>query len=147
MTMAMRRSDRLMVAVHDEAPPTDEEWSRWVELAFDPPTRVLRVLVETRGHGGPNPKQRKHFADGLKRVDLRCAILSDSMIVRGVVTAVAWLGVALRAFAPGQHVAAADYLELSHTELERALALLVELRRECGVRGPKSDADELARRN
>jgi hypothetical protein len=133
MTMAMRRIGRVMIGVHDSEPPTEAEWTRWVMLGRCSAERELRVLVETRGQGGPNGKQRREFADALARLDLRCAIISDSLIVRGVVTAVAWLGVALRAFQPGDHQRAADYLGLTDAELASALAAFVDLRRECNL--------------
>jgi hypothetical protein len=131
--MAMRRIGRVMVGVHDAQPPTDAEWSRWITLGRTSSESELRLIVETRGQGGPNAKQRRELADSLSRFELRCAILSDSLMVRGVVTAVAWLGVALRAFQPGDHRRAAEYLELTDAELAAALVAFVELRRECNL--------------
>jgi hypothetical protein len=132
MTMAICRLGRMMVAVHDAAPPTDEEWARWVALVQNPPGPALRLLVETTGQGGPNAKQRKLLADAMKGLDVRCAILSDSIAVRGVVTALAWLGLAQRAFSPGEHRGAGEYLGLSAQEYAQVLDALPGLRQSCG---------------
>jgi regulator of extracellular matrix RemA (YlzA/DUF370 family) len=122
----------MMVAVHDAAPPTDDEWARWVALVGEPAAPELRLLVETTGQGGPNAKQRKLLADATKGLDVRCSILSDSMAVRGVITALAWLGLAQRAFVPGDHRGAADYLGLSPKEHAQVIEALPRLRRSCG---------------
>jgi hypothetical protein len=120
-----------MLGVHDAAPPTDEEWNRWLAFAREAANVNLRLLVETTGQGGPNAKQRKQLAEVLSGRDVRCAILSDSMFVRGVVTAVAWLGVELRAFPPGDLSSACGYLGLSARECEVTLQTLPILEAQC----------------
>ncbi|HKO94010.1 MAG TPA: hypothetical protein VJU61_22805 [Polyangiaceae bacterium] len=132
MAMAMYRLGRMMMAVHDSAPPTDDEWARWVALVHAPASPELRLLIETTGQGGPNAKQRKALADATLGLDVRAAILSDSMAVRGVITALAWLGLAQRAFVPGDHRGAADYLGLSAQEGAKLIEALPSLRREVG---------------
>jgi hypothetical protein len=125
--MAMRRHGRLMFAVHNAQPPTDAEWARWVSLGVEAQTNALRLFVETRGGGGPNAKQRRLLADNLQRFGMRCAIVTSSPIIRGIVTAVAWLNVDLRAFAPGDQEAALSYLQLTAAErdiLEQTLSVL-----------------------
>jgi regulator of extracellular matrix RemA (YlzA/DUF370 family) len=132
MAMAMCRLGRMMLAVHDSAPPSDDEWARWVALVHEPASPELRLLVETTGQGGPNAKQRKALADATRGLDVRAAILSDSMAVRGVITALAWLGLAQRAFVPGDHRGAADYLGLSAQEGAKLLEAMPNLRRSAG---------------
>lgn len=128
--MAMRRQGRLMVAVHSPEPPTDDEWTRWVGLGLEASTNALRLFVETNGFGGPNAKQRKQLAENLRRFGMRCAIMTSSPVIRGIVTAVAWLNVDLRAFAPGDHAAAASYLQLSAAEAQFLQEVLPGLRAE-----------------
>lgn len=126
MAMSMCRVDRVLLAVHWAAPPSDDEWDRWIELTCDQPGAVVRALVEAYDEVGPNAKQRKALADRIRVSgrDVRSAILTDSVIVRGIVTAIAWLSVSLRAFATNQHHPAASYLELTDSELDSALATL-----------------------
>jgi hypothetical protein len=137
MTMTMSSDERVMVCVHDEHAPTDAEWDRWIELLRQRVGRDARVFVETRG-GGPNAKQRKLLADAAKDLDLRSAVLSDSIVVRGILTAIAWLGVPLRAFSPGEYRPAAEYLGLTQDELQRTFEILAGLRHECFERAPQA---------
>jgi hypothetical protein len=135
MAMAMCGHDRVCIAVLRATPPTDEEWARWIALLQEHAKPYLRVLVETPT--GPNAAQRKALAQATRGEDIRFAILTDSIVVRGIVTALAWLGVPHRAFATTQEQQAADYLELTSAELERARRELPRLRGEAGTHPSK----------
>ncbi len=128
MAMAMWGLDRVCIAVLRAKPPTEEEWARWIALLQDHAKPYLRVLVETQA--GPNAAQRKALAQATRGEDVRFAILTDSIVVRGIVTALAWLGVPHRAFPTIQQQQAADYLELTNAQLERARQELQRLRGE-----------------
>jgi hypothetical protein len=134
MAMAMCRRGRVLLGVHHRSPPTDEEWARWIALAIEPSPGGVRTIVESGGSSGPNAKQRRALAEALQGVDIRSAILTDSLVVRGIVTAIAWLNVSVRAFATEQQREAADYLELAADECEWAFAELQRLRVESGAR-------------
>jgi hypothetical protein len=131
MTMTMGKLDRITLAVHDTSPPTDEQWARWIGLCAEG-GGPLRALVESHG-GAPNAKQRKALHEALAGRDMRSAILTDSMIARGVVTALAWLGIPLRAFPLGDYKSAGEYLGLSRQELPAVVEQLRSLRRDCGL--------------
>jgi hypothetical protein len=133
MTMAMCRIDRLLLAVHSAEPPTNDEWHRWFDLIDGLPFDQGRALIETYGPCGPSASQRKELAGHVKRVGMRSVLFTDSVVLRGMVTAMAWFGVALRAFPPGQYAPAAEHLGLSNKELASALDGLARLRRECGL--------------
>jgi hypothetical protein len=135
MAMTMCRSDRVLIAVNDEQPLTNDEWDSWISLCLERAGKDARAYVETRGQGGPNAKQRKRLVDVQQKVDIRFAIASDSLVVRGIVTAVAWLGVPLRAIEPDDYTAAAEFLELSASELGRVVDTLPRLRQACVKRG------------
>jgi hypothetical protein len=135
MVMAMWSSDRTYVAVHSTDAPTDAEWNHWIALLTERAGRDRRILVETRS--GPTATQRKALASATKDQDLRFAVLTDSVVVRGIITALAWLGVQHRAFAMDQHRQAAAYLELTSVEFDRVLAELPRLRREAGMEQPR----------
>ena len=131
--MAMCRLDRLLLAVHHAVPPTNEEWNRWFDLIDALPFGTGRALIETYGPCGPNASQRKDLAVHTKQVGMRAALLTESIAIRGMVTAMAWFGIALRAFEPGQYRHAAGYLELTDHELASALEALPGLRQECAM--------------
>jgi hypothetical protein len=132
VAMAMWCSERVYVTVLCGVPPTDEEWDRWIELILRRKGHDVRVLVEAHDTG-PDAKQRKTISDALKGEDLRAAVMTESTIARGIVTALAWLGVPQRAFGVNQYAQAANYLELTHAELEQILEVLPRLRRESGL--------------
>jgi hypothetical protein len=124
--MLMSQFDRVAIAVHDAVPPTDEEWDRWMRY-YDGRTEG-RALVESYEGAGPNAKQRKVLAERTQGIDLRAAILTDSLVVRGIVTAIAWLGIPQRAFPPGHFQQAGEFLGLTHDELARAIEEINRLR-------------------
>ncbi len=126
MTMVMAGVGRVCVAVLYRAPPNDDEWSRWLALLRERGGQRVRVLVETQN--GPNAAQRKALAQATRDMDVRFAIMTDSLIVRGIVTALAWLGVPHHAFAPEQLGQAVAYLELSEAEFLQTRAALLQLR-------------------
>jgi hypothetical protein len=134
MSMAMCDFDRLLVAVHGATTPADAEWANWLALCRARAGKELRALVESHGSGGPNAKQRRGLGDALRGQDNLAAILTNSVVERGVITAIAWLGVRVRAFTLDQHEQAARHLGLSREELALAMGELPRLRQECGLR-------------
>ena len=124
--MLMAHFDRVAIAVHDDIPPTDEEWARWI--AYYEGRKQGRALVESKHGAGPNVMQRKLMADAIRGIDIRAAILTESLVVRGMVTAIAWLGIPQRAFLPGQYIEASSFLGLTDSERVRAIDELSRLR-------------------
>lgn len=128
VTMVSTGVGRVCIAVVNRTSPTDAEWSRWLELIRERRGQRLRVLVETSS--GPNATQRRALARATSDIDVRFAILTDSIVVRGIVTALAWLGVPHHAFATHQFAQATRYLELDDAEIAQVQSELLRLRRE-----------------
>ena len=135
MTMMMARLERLCVAVVDGTQPTSDEWARWTTLLREA-GNPLRVMVETRS--GPDAAQRKALATATRGRDVRFAILTDSVVVRGIVTALEWLGVPHRAFAPHEAARAAAFLDLDAVECKLAAQELARLRRQLEAQPPET---------
>lgn len=131
MTMAMTRSDRVYTLVYGEDPPTDEEWTRCIALFRERAGQDSRFIVETHG-GGPDAKQRKVLADAMRNEDTLVAVMTESLVARGILTALAWLGLPQRGFALHDLHAAASYLGLSREELQHAAEDLARMRYELG---------------
>jgi hypothetical protein len=72
--------------------------------------------------------RRCHRARTSGDIDYRAAVLTESLVARGIVTALAWLGVPQRAFAVSDHVHAANYLGLTSSELDLILQELPRIR-------------------
>jgi hypothetical protein len=127
MTTSSWCSGRVYVCVVRDVEPTDREWAYFVELCRQRDGQDIRCLVESH-KTGPNAKQRKALADATTGIDYRAAILTDSIVARGIVTALSWLGVPQRAFAPDDFASAGNYLTLTPAELELAMHELLEMR-------------------
>jgi hypothetical protein len=136
MAMTMWGHDRLYLSVLQGAAPTDPEWDRWITMSLARVGLDQRVIVESH-NSGPNATQRKSLADAMRNEDVRVAVLTESTLVRGIVTALAWLGIPQRAFPMDGHRQAGKFLELTPDELERALAELPRLRDQAGVNETK----------
>ena len=131
MVMAIARSERVFTVVYGADAPTNEEWTRCLALFQERAGQPSRFLVQTHG-GGPDAKQRKVLADTLRNEDARIAVMTDSILARGILTALAWLGLPQRGFALHDLRAAAEYLGLSSEELQHAGEELARLRYELG---------------
>jgi hypothetical protein len=127
MNMAIARSDRVYTLVYGADPPTDEEWSQCLAMFRERTGQDTRCIVQTRG-GGPDAKQRKVLADTMRNEDTRVAVMTDSIVARGILTALAWLGLPQCGFALNDLHAAANYLGLSSEELQHAEQELERLR-------------------
>ncbi len=104
----------VMVQVHHGA-PTDKEWSDML-AAIESRSKTLKsALAVSRSEASPSSKQREALARTLKatRSDLRFALLTDSRMARGVLTAINWL--------TGNHGTTAAF---STRELEEALTFI-----------------------
>ena len=132
MPMIMRTFDRVMVVVHALRGPTDQEWAQWLDLCRKRAGLEARVLVENHSTG-PNVLQRRALADIVRGEDGRCAVLTDSLVERNVLTAFAWLGVSLRGFRLGEYAEAGAYLGLTQPELRLVKEVLPIMRKEAGL--------------
>ena len=129
MTTGFWAADRVYVCIVRDREPTDSEWAGWIDLCTQRKGQDVRVLVESY-KTGPNAKQRKALEQAItdSRINYRAAILTESLITRGIVTAFAWLGVQQRAFPPNHYAEAGNYLEYTPAELETAIQELLRLR-------------------
>ena len=126
MALNIERLGRVALAFHDNVNPSDSEWGAWVAMcssvAKDDPARAVCV-VRTLG-GAPSAKQRSALAKAIEACRMPTAVMTDSGIGRGVVTAISWLGVPVRAFRPDARNGLRDYLKLDPDELSQVSAAL-----------------------
>ena len=89
-TMAFQFLDSVAIAVHGHSSPSDEEWRRWVEACRTlAAPNDLPVYIVSKG-GAPNAAQRRQLDEAAAGSKPRVAVLSSSVFVRGVVTAISW---------------------------------------------------------
>ena len=114
-SMVFERAGGTMVVAHGPANPSDAVWDAYVATMAELRSQVGRALVFTAG-GSPNAKQRANLGQHAGKI--RAAILTDSIVARGVVTALSWLGVSIAAFPPAQVTGAMDYIGVPFDERE-----------------------------
>ncbi|HTU62362.1 MAG TPA: hypothetical protein VMF89_28075 [Polyangiales bacterium] len=117
-----------------DAPATDAELRNFLELCRPREGKQLRAIVDS-GSSSLSPKQRKAIADMTRdlHIDYRAAVLTQSLVVRGIVTALSWLGATQAAFAPEDLTAACAYLELTPEEIALVRDALPRARSEAAV--------------
>jgi hypothetical protein len=113
-------------AVHDAEAPTDEEWVEFLRHGREVFEKVPNVvdctsLAITDG-GGPNAKQRKQVVEQVRsfsndRVDrINSSVISENLLVRGVVGALALFVPGVRIFTPDAFGAAFKHIGVPPTE-------------------------------
>lgn len=102
----------IFVSVHSDIPPSDEEWDTQIaECVQAAQAGELRAgFVMTEGRGGPNALQRGRLEEQAVLQKLPVAIITRSLFIRGVVTALRWLNKEMGAFQPSEIHQAFSYL-------------------------------------
>lgn len=117
-TKFMANSD-LVVCLHQVAAPSASEWGEFcsnlerVQLAEG----RFRHLVLSDG-GGPTSVQRKQALQTGKYDNQRLAIVSGSVVLRGIGTAMSWFGADTRVWTPANIGEALTWLDLRPREIE-----------------------------
>jgi hypothetical protein len=109
--------------------PTQDEIDQHIAEAMVMAGSVRAVLVVTDGPdaAGPDAAQRAKMARaGLLRIPT--AVVTESVLARGVMTAVSWLGAPIRGFGPEQLFQACEYLKISSPVRARIPARLEEMK-------------------
>ena len=97
-----------------EGQPSDTEVDRHIAEASEMASFVRAVLVVAEGSraGGPDARQRARMARaGLLRVPT--AVVTDSVLARGIMIAVSWTGTPIQGFASEHLDRAYEFLKLS----------------------------------
>jgi hypothetical protein len=121
---------RLIILVHTKEPPAESEWQEYVEEARQRRNELRAFLVVTEG-GGPNAMQRAALdeAVGLEKHPAKTAVVTVSVVARGIVTAIGWFSKNIKAFSTNQLPAALDFLEVPTVEHEGVAIELKRLRK------------------
>ncbi len=89
----------LLLYVGTPAPPASGEWANWVGALRERAHAAEGArLVVVAADGGPTVVQRKQLIEAVKSAKLKTAVVSDSLLARGIVTAFKWYGLDLDVF-------------------------------------------------
>jgi len=116
----------LGVALHTDKTPSREEWDAFMSAIRVVPSARVRVLAITDG-GGPSTVHRGQFVKYLDGAKARIAVVSEALVVRGIVTALSWFTNNIRVFAPDDFRAAIAYVDLTQDECDAVKARLREM--------------------
>ncbi len=129
-TMAYEKSGGVLIVVHTAQAPSAIEWSKWVERMgrrdFD------SILVVTKG-GGPNGSQRTQAVNFWKGQSstVKIAAITDASVVRGILTALHWLGFSdMKAFSSREISSALTYLSVLPDNQSLVLNMVMILQRD-----------------
>lgn len=123
---------RLLVSCQTKFNPTDVEWDRWLSAVrhLEYQVNALRLLVVTAG-GHPTKPQLERMRTANKK-NPTTAIVSDSVALRFLGSALTFVNPTIRCFAPTNLDAAFDHLGLLPAERQQARAAMRHLQSQFG---------------
>jgi nucleoid-associated protein YgaU len=125
--------DNFLISAYGENAPTEEEGRANLEFFKSLDLSKVKLLIFTRG-GAPTAAQRKDFNDALRGVQLVTAVVTDTNLVRGVVTALSWFNPKISAFANSAVTDAFRYLEIPPSRYDHFIREAAKLQAEVAPR-------------
>lgn len=118
-----------VVGLHGEDNPDDADWNAYLDAGrrILQEHEQLRVLAFSLG-GGPNSTQRSMVNDMFKDRPQQVAVMLDSRLARGAVTALSWFNPKIKAFNLEQLDEACSHLGLSAEQTQAVQASLESMR-------------------
>jgi hypothetical protein len=107
----------------------DGVWASYVKDLHE--KKFSRHLATAVGAVELTSVQRKSASEAVKRRNVPVAVVTDDRLVRGIVTAVSWLGVDIKAFSWGEVRPALQHLQVRPGAVDRAFMGLTNLRNAC----------------
>jgi hypothetical protein len=113
---------RVLVVRHEPVPIRDREWDEFMDVLREQVEEAgsdqVYMLIRAEGSGGPDVNQRSVLGEVCSQGQVTAAVLTDSITVRGIVTAIGWIGsLRIRAFKAKDEAGALAFLALPE-ELE-----------------------------
>lgn len=111
--------DNLMISFATPGVLSDNEFDLWMkEFMATPFTKYLNTSV---GFINLHTVQRKRAAEVMKKKAAKTAVITDEMLIRGVVTAISWMGADIKAFKWDEMHLALRHLDVSPQTTIRAM--------------------------
>jgi hypothetical protein len=120
--------------------PSDAEWDEYVVAVKSVDGDRRRALVVTDG-GGPSASQRKKLYEAVGPKQQPTAIVTGSVVARGISTAMSWFNPALRVFSPHQLKEALAHLGVPGEEFGRFQGALDALKQRVSPDSSTSHAE------
>ena len=135
--LAFKRIGTILILVHNDKPPLEEEWARYLalltsidlEIKGDP--SQASAVVFTDG-GAPTSSQRLSLKKQLQGRDGRSAVITENIMVRGIIGIVGLFNKAIASFGPGDWKQAMNYAKVPERQHLEILQGAISLSREVG---------------
>jgi len=121
--------DDVLVLVHGESEPQDREWDAFLDL-YDKSLMELRGLLVSTPGPGPDSARRKRLSEINSKRRVPISVMTPSAVTRGIVTALSWLGLAIRSFEPRSVDKALDHIGVTGAARAKVAAALDAFQRE-----------------
>lgn len=102
--------DHVFLCVHADVPPNAEDWERLNVVRNANRGKIRSNLVVAPPRASINSAQRADVAKFMKETGTNIAVVTDSALIRGVASAVGFMGVQVRAFPVSELKSALAYL-------------------------------------
>lgn len=118
--VAFKVIDRLFIVVYGASAPTDAEWLEFLKAVEAHGSERTMHLVFTEC-GAPTKIQRRYLSELLSNHGVSVAVVSANKMIRGLVAAVSWFNMGIRAFPPEAVDKALAFLGVPANQLETVL--------------------------
>jgi hypothetical protein len=126
-TMSWKRVGSVMVVAHAKENPDPAEWSAFIAEVSSKDAQLSHLLVFTAG-ATISSVQRGQIVDVVKEHKLKIGVATDSAMVRGVVTALGWFGVPIKAMPPERLADLIEKVEIAQGERKEVRFVVEEMK-------------------
>lgn len=116
----------LLMSFATAGPVPEPVWADFVKHLKKP--EVKRYIGTAIGAAELNSVQRKNASDTLKACKISAVVITESGLVRGLVTAASWLGADIKSFDWPELYKGLEHLGVTGSQQERAVAIIQRLK-------------------
>ena len=116
----------LLVSFSTEGPCSDRDWAELITHLKNP--QIRKYMCTNWGATEANSLQRKSASEVLNARKIPVVVIANANIVRGIVTAVSWLGVNIKAFDWPALQKGWDHLRVTGSQQTRATEIIQRLK-------------------
>ena len=126
-SMGFDRAGKTFVAVCGAKTATPKEWNAFIAALEDQLSVVSSLLIFSAG-ASIDIREREQLERLLTRGRLRVAVLTDSKLLRGAVTALSWFKIPIKSFAANNVDLALDHMRVQKADRALVYTVLAQLK-------------------
>ena len=126
-SMSFDRAGKTFVAVQGAKAAAPKEWNAFITAFEEQLSEVSSLLIFSAG-ASIDIREREQLERLLTRGRLRVAVLTDSKVVRGAVTALSWFKIPIKSFAENEVELALDHIRVQKADRARVYTTLAQLK-------------------